>query len=146
MLFRLWQITDNKLQFEVYNKLGLKAKLRLPRTRVSDGDWHHLLIEIKSMKDVKDIKYMAVIYLDYGMYQVTYFGDISAFQSVSSDQIVDVELHNYIQNWKCHGTPEHLLLGIIVFGLVSHHIVVYVGWTGKSGQSAKSMYRHLKMD
>lgn len=82
----------------MYNKLGLKAKLRLPRTRVSDGDWHHLLIEIKSMKDVKDIKYMAVIYLDYGMYQVTYFGDISAFQSVSSDQIVDVELHNYIQN------------------------------------------------
>ncbi|XP_032895639.1 cadherin EGF LAG seven-pass G-type receptor 1 isoform X2 [Amblyraja radiata] len=63
------QITDNKLQFEVYNKLGLKAKLRLPRKRVSDGDWHHLLIEIKSMKDVKDIKYMAVIYLDYGMYQ-----------------------------------------------------------------------------
>ncbi|XP_062928641.1 cadherin EGF LAG seven-pass G-type receptor 1 isoform X2 [Mobula hypostoma] len=65
------QIADNILQFEVHNRLGLKAKLRLTRMRVSDGEWHHLLIEIKSMKDGKDIKYMAVMSLDYGMYQAS---------------------------------------------------------------------------
>ncbi|XP_060698850.1 cadherin EGF LAG seven-pass G-type receptor 1 isoform X1 [Hemiscyllium ocellatum] len=63
------QIIDSNLEFEVHNKHGLKAKLRMTRTRVSDGNWHHLLVEIKSMKDGKDIKYLAVLSLDYGMYQ-----------------------------------------------------------------------------
>ncbi|XP_043569630.1 cadherin EGF LAG seven-pass G-type receptor 1 isoform X1 [Chiloscyllium plagiosum] len=63
------QIIDSNLEFEVHNKRGLKAKLRMTRTRVSDGNWHHLLVEIKSMKDGKDIKYLAVLSLDYGMYQ-----------------------------------------------------------------------------
>uniref|UniRef100_A0A4W3HTH2 Cadherin EGF LAG seven-pass G-type receptor 1 n=1 Tax=Callorhinchus milii TaxID=7868 RepID=A0A4W3HTH2_CALMI len=66
------QITDRNLQLEVYNRRGLKARLKMTQSRVNDGDWHHLLIEIKSMKDGKDIKYMAVMSLDYGMYQVSY--------------------------------------------------------------------------
>uniref|UniRef100_A0A672UUN8 Cadherin EGF LAG seven-pass G-type receptor 1 n=1 Tax=Strigops habroptila TaxID=2489341 RepID=A0A672UUN8_STRHB len=46
------------------------ASLKMSQSRVSDGEWHHLLIELKSAKDGKDIKYLAVMSLDYGMYQV----------------------------------------------------------------------------
>lgn len=44
--------------------------MRLSRSRVTDGEWHHLLIELKSTKEGKDIKYLAVMTLDYGMDQV----------------------------------------------------------------------------
>uniref|UniRef100_A0A8C3TIL7 Cadherin EGF LAG seven-pass G-type receptor 1 n=1 Tax=Chelydra serpentina TaxID=8475 RepID=A0A8C3TIL7_CHESE len=46
------------------------ASLKMTQSRVSDGEWHHLLIELKSAKDGKDIKYLAVMSLDYGMYQL----------------------------------------------------------------------------
>uniref|UniRef100_A0A8C6K2J2 Uncharacterized protein n=1 Tax=Melopsittacus undulatus TaxID=13146 RepID=A0A8C6K2J2_MELUD len=50
--------------------LSQVASLKMSQSRVSDGEWHHLLIELKSAKDGKDIKYLAVMSLDYGMYQV----------------------------------------------------------------------------
>uniref|UniRef100_A0A8V5FS30 Uncharacterized protein n=1 Tax=Melopsittacus undulatus TaxID=13146 RepID=A0A8V5FS30_MELUD len=50
--------------------VGMVASLKMSQSRVSDGEWHHLLIELKSAKDGKDIKYLAVMSLDYGMYQV----------------------------------------------------------------------------
>lgn len=46
--------------------------MRLSRSRVTDGEWHHLLIELKSAKEGKDIKYLAVMTLDYGMDQVSW--------------------------------------------------------------------------
>lgn len=58
------------MQFEVYSGLSQVASLKMSQLRVSDGEWHHLLIELKSAKDGKDIKYLAVMSLDYGMYQV----------------------------------------------------------------------------
>lgn len=58
------------MQFEVYSGLSQVASLKMNQLRVSDGEWHHLLIELKSAKDGKDIKYLAVMSLDYGMYQV----------------------------------------------------------------------------
>lgn len=58
------------MQFEVYSGLSQVANLKMSQLRVSDGEWHHLLIELKSAKDGKDIKYLAVMSLDYGMYQV----------------------------------------------------------------------------
>lgn len=64
------QILDNYVQFEVYSGLSQVASLKMSQSRVSDGEWHHLLIELKSAKDGKDIKYLAVMSLDYGMYQV----------------------------------------------------------------------------
>uniref|UniRef100_A0A665WYD0 Cadherin EGF LAG seven-pass G-type receptor 1a n=1 Tax=Echeneis naucrates TaxID=173247 RepID=A0A665WYD0_ECHNA len=47
----------------------LVASLSFPQVRVNDGEWHHLLVELKSIKDSKDIKYMATLSLDYSMYQ-----------------------------------------------------------------------------
>lgn len=44
--------------------------MQLSKTRVTDGGWHHLLIELRSAKEGKDIKYLAVMTLDYGMDQV----------------------------------------------------------------------------
>ncbi|XP_009997755.1 PREDICTED: cadherin EGF LAG seven-pass G-type receptor 1 [Chaetura pelagica] len=63
------QILNSYVQFEVYSGLGQVASLKMTQSRVSDGEWHHLLIELKSAKDGKDIKYLAVMSLDYGMYQ-----------------------------------------------------------------------------
>lgn len=44
--------------------------MQLSKTRVTDGGWHHLLIELRSAKEGKDIKYLAIMTLDYGMDQV----------------------------------------------------------------------------
>lgn len=55
---------------EVTSRHHLVATLGFPRVRVNDGEWHHLLVELRSIKDGKDIKYMAAVSLDYGMYQV----------------------------------------------------------------------------
>uniref|UniRef100_A0A8C7MDE8 Cadherin EGF LAG seven-pass G-type receptor 1 n=1 Tax=Oncorhynchus kisutch TaxID=8019 RepID=A0A8C7MDE8_ONCKI len=43
------------------------ALLRFPQVRVNDGEWHHVLVELQSVKDGKDIKYMALVSLDYGL-------------------------------------------------------------------------------
>uniref|UniRef100_A0A8C3NSL4 Cadherin EGF LAG seven-pass G-type receptor 1 n=1 Tax=Geospiza parvula TaxID=87175 RepID=A0A8C3NSL4_GEOPR len=64
------QILNNYVQFEVYSGLSQVASLKMSQSRVSDGEWHHLLVELKSAKDGKDLKYLAVMSLDYGMYQV----------------------------------------------------------------------------
>ena len=65
------QVLDNHIQFEVSHGPADVASMRLSRSRVTDGEWHHLLIELKSAKDGKDIKYLAVMTLDYGMDQVS---------------------------------------------------------------------------
>uniref|UniRef100_A0A671YRW7 Cadherin EGF LAG seven-pass G-type receptor 1 n=1 Tax=Sparus aurata TaxID=8175 RepID=A0A671YRW7_SPAAU len=52
------------------NLMQLVASLSFPQVRVNDGEWHHLLVELRSVKDGKDIKYMAAVSLDYGVYQV----------------------------------------------------------------------------
>ncbi len=46
------------------------ALLDFPQVCVDNGEWHHVLVELKSGKDGKDIKYMALVSLDYGMFQV----------------------------------------------------------------------------
>nr|XP_033813815.1 cadherin EGF LAG seven-pass G-type receptor 1 isoform X2 [Geotrypetes seraphini] len=63
------QILNNNLQLEVYSGFTLVASLKLSQARISDGEWHHVLVELKSAKDDKDIKYLAVMSLDYGIYQ-----------------------------------------------------------------------------
>ncbi|XP_028603460.2 cadherin EGF LAG seven-pass G-type receptor 1 isoform X2 [Podarcis muralis] len=65
------QILNRYVVFEVYDGLNQVASLRMTQSRISDGEWHHVLIELKSAKDGKDIKYLAVVSLDYGMYQST---------------------------------------------------------------------------
>lgn len=66
----LFQVSNRHLRFQVF--LGVKqvALLDFPQVRVDDGEWHHVLVELKSGKDGKDIKYMAFVSLDYGMFQV----------------------------------------------------------------------------
>lgn len=70
------QILNSYVVFEVYDGVNQVANLKMTQSRMNDGEWHHLLIELKSTKDGKDIKYLAVVSLDYGMYQV---GDIHNF-------------------------------------------------------------------
>lgn len=55
---------------EVISRQHLVATLGFPKVRVNDGEWHHLLVELRSVKEGKDIKYMATVSLDYDMYQV----------------------------------------------------------------------------
>ncbi|XP_073940810.1 cadherin EGF LAG seven-pass G-type receptor 1 isoform X2 [Castor canadensis] len=65
------QILNNYVQFEVSHGPSDMASMQLSRSRVTDGEWHHLLIELRSAKEGKDIKYLAVVTLDYGMDQNT---------------------------------------------------------------------------
>lgn len=59
-----------RVRFQVFVGTQRVALLDFPQVRVSDGEWHHILVELKSGKDGKDIKYMAMVSLDYGMFQV----------------------------------------------------------------------------
>lgn len=64
------QILNSHVQFEVSHGASDVVSMQLSRSRVTDGEWHHLLIELKSAKEGKDIKYLAVMTLDYGLDQV----------------------------------------------------------------------------
>lgn len=72
MALPVLQILNSHIQFEVSHGPSDVASMRLSRSRVTDGEWHHLLIELKSAKEGKDIKYLAVMTLDYGMDQVSW--------------------------------------------------------------------------
>uniref|UniRef100_A0A4X2MBG7 Cadherin EGF LAG seven-pass G-type receptor 1 n=2 Tax=Vombatus ursinus TaxID=29139 RepID=A0A4X2MBG7_VOMUR len=61
------QILNSQVDFAVFHGPSEVASMTLGRSRVSDGKWHHLLIELKSAKDGKDIRYLAVVTLDYGL-------------------------------------------------------------------------------
>lgn len=63
-------MSEQQVRMEVLLRQQLVASLGFPQVRVNDGEWHHLLVELRSVKDGKDIKYMASVSLDYGMYQV----------------------------------------------------------------------------
>ncbi|KAJ7997632.1 hypothetical protein DPEC_G00214140 [Dallia pectoralis] len=62
-------LSGRHVRFQVYLGVRQVALLDFPQVRVSDGEWHHVLMELKSIKDGKDIKYMALVSLDYGMFQ-----------------------------------------------------------------------------
>lgn len=63
-------MSERQIRMEVFLRQELVASLSFPQVRVNDGEWHHLLVELRSAKDGKDIKYVAYVSLDYGMYQV----------------------------------------------------------------------------
>lgn len=69
-LFIFIQLSEQQVHMEVLQRQRLVASLSFSQVRISDGEWHHLLVELRSVKDGKDIKYMATVSLDYGMYQV----------------------------------------------------------------------------
>ncbi|XP_023807886.1 cadherin EGF LAG seven-pass G-type receptor 1 isoform X2 [Oryzias latipes] len=62
-------VSEQQVRMEVWLRQKLLASLSFPQVGVSDGEWHHLLVELRSIKDGKDIKYMATVSLDYDMYQ-----------------------------------------------------------------------------
>ncbi|GAA6101335.1 cadherin EGF LAG seven-pass G-type receptor 1 [Tachysurus ichikawai] len=64
-------VSDMHVRFQVFVGTRRVALLDFPQVRVNDGEWHHILVELKSGKDGKDIKYMALVSLDYGMFQRT---------------------------------------------------------------------------
>uniref|UniRef100_A0A8C2DC66 Cadherin EGF LAG seven-pass G-type receptor 1 n=1 Tax=Cyprinus carpio TaxID=7962 RepID=A0A8C2DC66_CYPCA len=59
------------VRFQVFLGEQKVAMLDFPEVRVNDGEWHHLLVELRSSKDGKDTKYMANVYLDYDMFMVS---------------------------------------------------------------------------
>uniref|UniRef100_UPI0037E959B4 cadherin EGF LAG seven-pass G-type receptor 1-like n=1 Tax=Semicossyphus pulcher TaxID=241346 RepID=UPI0037E959B4 len=62
-------VSEQQVRMEVLLRRQQVASLGFPQVWVNDGEWHHLLVELRSIKDGKDIKYMAAVSLDYGMYQ-----------------------------------------------------------------------------
>ncbi|XP_037703253.1 cadherin EGF LAG seven-pass G-type receptor 1 [Choloepus didactylus] len=63
------QILDSHVQFTVSHGPSDMASMTLSGSRVADGEWHHLLVELKSAKEGKDVTYLAVMTLDYGVDQ-----------------------------------------------------------------------------
>ncbi|KAG2460008.1 CELR1 protein, partial [Polypterus senegalus] len=113
-------ITNSYLQFEVYRGVTQIANLKLSQIKVNDGDWHHLLIELKSIKDGKDIKYLAVLSLDYGMYQK------------------NVEIGNDLPGLK--------LQNLYVGGLFKDDKSVHQGFVGcMQGTLAKTVWMHVHL-
>nr|XP_054098289.1 cadherin EGF LAG seven-pass G-type receptor 1 isoform X2 [Callithrix jacchus] len=66
--FRL-QILSSHLQFEVSHGPSGVESMVLSRLRVTDGEWHHLLIELKNVKEDSEMKHLVTMTLDYGMDQ-----------------------------------------------------------------------------
>ncbi|XDV52911.1 hypothetical protein PO909_021553 [Leuciscus waleckii] len=64
-------VSNRHLRFQVFLGVRRVALLDFPQVCVDNGEWHHVLVELKSGKDGKDIKYMALVSLDYGMFQRT---------------------------------------------------------------------------
>ncbi|XP_041110820.1 cadherin EGF LAG seven-pass G-type receptor 1 isoform X2 [Polyodon spathula] len=62
-------ISNSNVQFLLHRGFTQMANFKFTQIRVNDGDWHHLLIELKNVKDGKDMKLLALMSLDYGMYQ-----------------------------------------------------------------------------
>ncbi|TRY59254.1 hypothetical protein DNTS_026390, partial [Danionella cerebrum] len=60
-------IKDKYVHFEVLLGEQKVAVLDFPEVRMNDGEWHHLLVELRSSKDGTDTKYMAQLFLDYDM-------------------------------------------------------------------------------
>lgn len=65
-------MSNRHLRFQVFLGVRRVALLDFPQVCVDNGEWHHVLVELKSGKDGKDIKYMALVSLDYGVFQVYY--------------------------------------------------------------------------
>nr|XP_055045624.1 cadherin EGF LAG seven-pass G-type receptor 1 isoform X3 [Misgurnus anguillicaudatus] len=61
-------VRDKYVRFEVSLREQQVAVLDFPEVRVNDGEWHHLLVELKSSKEGKDTKYIAQVFLDYDMF------------------------------------------------------------------------------
>ncbi|MEQ2163945.1 hypothetical protein GOODEAATRI_001425 [Goodea atripinnis] len=70
-------VREQQIRMEVLLREQLLASMGFQQVRVNDGEWHHLLVELRSIKDGKDIKYMAAVSLDYGMYQGVRMGETS---------------------------------------------------------------------
>ncbi|XP_053719186.1 cadherin EGF LAG seven-pass G-type receptor 1 isoform X1 [Synchiropus splendidus] len=62
-------VSDQQVRMEVSMQQKLVATLSFPQVRVNDGEWHHLLVELRSIKEGKDIQYIASVSLDYDMYK-----------------------------------------------------------------------------
>lgn len=75
---------EKQVRMEVLLREKLVASLSFSQVRVNDGEWHHLLVELRSIKDGKDIKYMATVSLDYNMYQVRTVGGKKQEQKMSA--------------------------------------------------------------
>uniref|UniRef100_A0AAV2IVZ2 Uncharacterized protein n=1 Tax=Knipowitschia caucasica TaxID=637954 RepID=A0AAV2IVZ2_KNICA len=62
-------MSDQNVRLEVLHKQQLVASLVFSQIRVNDGEWHHLQMELSSVKDGNAIKYIISASLDYGMYK-----------------------------------------------------------------------------
>uniref|UniRef100_A0A8C1R4Q8 Cadherin EGF LAG seven-pass G-type receptor 1b n=1 Tax=Cyprinus carpio TaxID=7962 RepID=A0A8C1R4Q8_CYPCA len=97
-------VNNRHLRFQVFLGVRRVALLDFPQVSVDNGEWHHVLVELKSGKDGKDIKYIALVSLDYGMFQRT------------------VEIGNELPGLK--------LKNLFIGGLLKKNGTVQAGFTG----------------
>ncbi|XP_077356776.1 cadherin EGF LAG seven-pass G-type receptor 1 isoform X2 [Festucalex cinctus] len=62
-------VSEQQVRMEVLQMEQMVASLSFAQVRVNDGEWHHLLVELRSVKDGKALRYVAAVSLDHGMYK-----------------------------------------------------------------------------
>ena len=58
------------MRFQVFQDSVEVGMVEFPEVRVDDGAWHHLQVELRSVREGKETTFLAQVSLDYGMFQV----------------------------------------------------------------------------
>ena len=64
------QLVDSCVRFQVFQDSVEVGMVEFPEVRVDDGAWHHLQVELRSVREGKETTFLAQVSLDYGMFQV----------------------------------------------------------------------------
>ncbi|XP_056454757.1 cadherin EGF LAG seven-pass G-type receptor 1-like [Gadus chalcogrammus] len=62
-------LVDSCVRFQVFQDSVEVGVVEFPEVRVDDGAWHHLQVELRSVREGKETTYLAQVSLDYGMFQ-----------------------------------------------------------------------------
>ncbi|KAK0145976.1 Cadherin EGF LAG seven-pass G-type receptor 1 [Merluccius polli] len=62
-------LVNRCVRFQVSQGSREVGVVEFPEVRVDDGAWHHLQVELRSVREGKETQYLAQVSLDYGMFQ-----------------------------------------------------------------------------
>ncbi|XP_030203240.1 cadherin EGF LAG seven-pass G-type receptor 3 isoform X5 [Gadus morhua] len=67
----LFQVVNGQLVFSVTRGSTRPVRLKLDQVLVADGRWHDLQLELRDVRSGREMRYVATLRLDFGLYQGT---------------------------------------------------------------------------
>ncbi|XP_013857210.1 cadherin EGF LAG seven-pass G-type receptor 3 isoform X3 [Austrofundulus limnaeus] len=67
----LFQVINGQLVFSITHGSTRPVRLRLDQVHVADGRWHDLQLELRDVRSGREMRYVATLRLDFGLYQGT---------------------------------------------------------------------------